>query len=367
MLCDLKSDTKDTVLSKFATENLIGPETTDGRFPVMSKPLFDKANQEMSDELYREYGVINKFFTRINDYAVFHVGTAMLADSVQKNPTPVGLPSMLQIKDAEFFLSEVEGELFHGSRFDFNSFDMSKIGTGQTSQDFGWGLYLTNKQVMGEFYGNMLSNTKSGIDKYNDIIKTHKQDIKDHLEKGNIIGAKRSIDRYIKQESTTSAEREELTQLGQALDRVQRFSYLYNVKYDLNSTELLNYTERPSTQEFERIKSGTDVPLDSNMTVSQIYNALAKKLGQKAASEYLLSRGFDGIKYPIGSKTTGEYNYVFFDTQKLTIVGKNLLNFEGVMNIDNAFNLTTVPQNINVVESPDLPSLIIPENFESQC
>ena len=95
MLCDLKSDTKDTVLSKFATENLIGPETTDGRFPVMSKPLFDKANQEMSDELYREYGIINKFFTRINDYAVFHVGTAMLADSVQKNPTSTTFPLIL--------------------------------------------------------------------------------------------------------------------------------------------------------------------------------------------------------------------------------------------------------------------------------
>lgn len=60
-----------------------------------------------------------------------------------------------------------------------------------------------------------------------------------------------------------------------------------------------------------------------------MYNLLASRLGKKEASQYLLSKGFDGIEYPISSKSInknldikGEKNYVFFDTNKLSIEDK---------------------------------------------
>jgi len=119
MICNIRSTAGETVLDKFTTENLVGSPTVDGAYPVMNTALFDQANQEMTEELYAEYGIINKFFTRTGNYAVFHSSTGMLVDHLEKNPTSTPFPSLLQVKGtvdrALSFLSTIdEGRLKNG-------------------------------------------------------------------------------------------------------------------------------------------------------------------------------------------------------------------------------------------------------------
>ena len=119
MICNIRSTAGETVLDKFTTENLIGSPTVEGAYPVMNTALFDQANQEMTEELFSEYGIINKFFTRTGNYAVFHSSTGMLVDHLEKNPTSTPFPSLLQVKGtvdrALSFLSTIdEGRLKNG-------------------------------------------------------------------------------------------------------------------------------------------------------------------------------------------------------------------------------------------------------------
>lgn len=123
MICNIQSTAGETVLHKFTTENLIGSPTPDGAYPVMNADLFDKANQEMTEELFSEYSIINKFFTRTGNYAVFHSSTGMLVDHLEKNsgkkPTSIKFPVQIQVKGSvdralSFLQSFDEGRLNDG-------------------------------------------------------------------------------------------------------------------------------------------------------------------------------------------------------------------------------------------------------------
>jgi len=84
-------------------------------------------------------------------------------------------------------------KLWHGSKHSFQKFDLNKIGTGQHSQDFGWGLYFTTKKETAEFYANEISNTKTPIEKYNENIIHDDPGLKGFLESNMISSAKRFI------------------------------------------------------------------------------------------------------------------------------------------------------------------------------
>jgi len=53
--------------------------------------------------------------------------------------------------------------LEHGTPFDFNKFDLEKIGTGEGNQAFGYGLYFTEDSNIAKSYANKLSEDKKGI------------------------------------------------------------------------------------------------------------------------------------------------------------------------------------------------------------
>jgi hypothetical protein len=78
-----------------------------------------------------------------------------------------------KVKNFKQFVNENVNDLttlYHGSKFLFNKFDMSRVNTGQHSQDFGYGLYFTSNKDTAKFYANELSNTKTPIEKYNDNV-----------------------------------------------------------------------------------------------------------------------------------------------------------------------------------------------------
>jgi hypothetical protein len=55
------------------------------------------------------------------------------------------------------------GPLYHGSPHRFDRFDISKIGTGEGAQAFGWGLYFAGGRGTGEFYKNKLSGRSESL------------------------------------------------------------------------------------------------------------------------------------------------------------------------------------------------------------
>lgn len=50
---------------------------------------------------------------------------------------------------------------YHGSPYDFDKFDLSKIGTGEGAQAYGHGLYFTEKEPIAEFYRDKLTNVSN--------------------------------------------------------------------------------------------------------------------------------------------------------------------------------------------------------------
>ncbi|MCA9506552.1 MAG: hypothetical protein KC616_25930, partial [Myxococcales bacterium] len=53
---------------------------------------------------------------------------------------------------------EFEQPAFHGTPHEFERFDITKIGTGEGAQAFGWGLYFSSSRGIAEYYREMLSN-----------------------------------------------------------------------------------------------------------------------------------------------------------------------------------------------------------------
>lgn len=83
---------------------------------------------------------------------------------------------------------------WHGTPHDFDTFDISRVGTGEGAQAYGWGLYFAGKKGVAEFYRDKLSDQR-GVPSYKGktIISRHsgrpmlinddwKQELKEVLE-----------------------------------------------------------------------------------------------------------------------------------------------------------------------------------------
>ena len=199
--------------------------------------------------------------------------------------------------------------LYHGSKHLFDVFDMSKINTGQRSQDFGYGLYFTSNKKTAEFYANEISNTRTPIEKYQKYVLTPTHDdniLIDYLKSNNIFGAKRIL---------SSIGDDEYQNLLLSLNDVERYGYVYTVQ--VNKPNFMSRNE---------------------------YIALKHQLSldDKAMNNVLLGRGYNGIEYPINSfgldKSTDygtEFNVVVIDDQILTITDREKVEFKGYLKLKN--------------------------------
>lgn len=202
--------------------------------------------------------------------------------------------------------------LYHGSKHLFNNFDITKINTGQHSQDFGYGLYFTSDKETAIFYANELSNTKSAIEKYNDLILTNTKNsiLFDYIENNRIISAKRVLGELIDQKIENV---EEWKNLLDALNLVQRYGYVYTVQINGgNFMERIDYTLLQKKTKFD----------DKKMNV------------------LLLKDGYNGIKYKIKSfgleknrNLDKEYNVVIIDDSIISIKKVEKFNFEGTLKL----------------------------------
>ena len=244
--------------------------------------------------------------------------------------------------------------LYHGTPHSFEKFDISKLGTGEGQQAFGHGLYFTNKKSIAEGYANNLSSkkkfwealmdgneislTKEDFDFINSELDSLgfdgsraemenlgnvKVDGKDEyspyvLEALAVLFGKNAKSVLKEDYGLSDSEVERMIQIKKKISDPQLYTISLHKGKSASEYDYLDWHGALSDKQKKKIG---DVSGNSG---EEVYKNLSKKLGgDKAASDYLLSKGIDGIVYKSERGTGGAdgkgRNYVVFDEKSIVI------------------------------------------------
>ena len=272
---------------------------------------------------------------------------------------------------------------YHGSGADFSEFDFDHMSEGAGSQFFGWGGYVSSSKKIGKDYAMLAKGDDKGLNfdikgnvpfyvedtlrhyiyKNQDIDKgldNAREDLKKTLE----TFPDNEIDEDVKELSKVLAKNND------DIVDIKNPSYLYEVNIpDDNGSNYLDWygkvTQKLKDKAFnalfdekknnyisvlkengftnkqvERAVSSLDEgeykkAFDKAETGEEFYNAVSNMIvksksesyDDKAASKFLSSLGFTGIKYPagtiLGGAEDGDTNYVIFNPEDMQIVDHN--------------------------------------------
>lgn len=202
--------------------------------------------------------------------------------------------------------------LYHGSPHKFDKFLMSKINTGQHSQDFGKGLYFTTDKETAMFYADELSHTETLMDKYNACVHSYDDPngiLTSYLNNNYKVSVKRLVNKFI---NDGVGNREEWVNFLKEIDSVRRYAYIYTVEI-----QNPNYISR---DEYIRIQK-TNGFSDDQM------------------NELLLSKGYNGIIYDMNTRKlskrdlSGEKNVVIIDENVINVIKCEKVSFDYIMKL----------------------------------
>lgn len=270
-----------------------------------------------------------------------------------------------------------EHRVWHGSGAEFEAFDHSHMGEGEGSQAFGWGTYVTSSKAIGRTYAVNSShlNTRKIESEIEKIYGIHNIGIKSvevksdgtikNIEISNNRDSIEEWQSYFSKHSnefgwpdvydfdlSKSAERDEFRHLvGLAIakkvgDRFangyeQRYLYAVEIPED-NGKNYLDWDSRVGVRVLNKVnrqlekqgKRPISPELDKRYKLldgNDLYRALSIRMpnddatfnDDKAASEFLYSLGFVGIKYKagrnFGGAKEGDTNYVIFNEKDAKI------------------------------------------------
>jgi len=269
--------------------------------------------------------------------------------------------------------------VFHGTPHDvIGSFSLNKIGSGEGSQVYGWGLYFAENQKVADSYRKNVTH-KDFINKVAEVYDEYSspEEADEALESAGLTANQMALVKALQKEGwwgydyPHQAVRAALTSAdvhehGEEVDRaLKNFGNLYEVEINADKENDFLDWDKPFNEQsnlvkevFEKIKkmeaNDTQVYKDlldthgeemANSFIPQIwkrlgnigtfstdgknyYKDLSIAMGhsEKAASEILLKFGIKGIRYlDQNSRGVGEgtYNYVIFDPSVIRIVSKN--------------------------------------------
>lgn len=284
-----------------------------------------------------------------------------------------------EIADAPKFSLKV----YHGSGADFTEFDFDHMGEGAGSQVFGWGGYVTSSKKIGKSYANLVDANAPHQDveyvgnnahEYTDVVaglfnggQRDYDDVKEFLQNGYNSDKDNARKKQMLEwfESTKPSD-------WKSVNDGKRNLYEVDIPED-NGSNYLEWEKKPSdevatkiieglygldaktlddmaskdivfrTLLYDYIKNadkGQMIPLlvkthaltrgttydNGNVEddIRFVYNRLSRWMGSpKAASQFLSSLGFTGIKYPAGTIMGGaeenDTNYVIFKPEDMKI------------------------------------------------
>ena len=222
---------------------------------------------------------------------------------IQEVEAPVEEVKPIEVeKQTEVVESGNDLILSHGTRHDFDKFQLEKIGTGEGAQAFGYGLYFTDGSKIAEGYAKKLSEDNTGL-VYSVKIKNGKL--------ANWAEWRRPLDENIESSFYNKLTKEEKAQYQNYVDN------------QFNSGKDKNYTG--SFGDLELSKEGfLEYPTFEKPSASgNLYQDLKAAFGQEKATEIFKRAGIDGIKYESQGGYGNENNYVVFNPESIEIIKKS--------------------------------------------
>ena len=260
---------------------------------------------------------------------------------------------------------ETELQAWHGSAADFDAFDLNFIGTGEGTQAYGYGIYVTGVKETGKMYGIIAAYANGNVHhtekfkapslrKYRRFVNVIKWCF------GKVNGSMKDkpemfIPYAIKLMSEKGATPEMIEALKNA-DSIPKFydllihfkdmatrsfnRYLYTIDIPDNGYLFWNDTNKELIMNlYEKFKENFDVShvnLKKVNTFGDLYSQLRgwdklkdekekTIISQKDLSLFLYKIGFNGIQVPTGQTHGGDgrgMNYVIFNDKDIKIEKK---------------------------------------------
>lgn len=269
-----------------------------------------------------------------------------------------------EIADAPKFSLKV----YHGSGADFTEFDFDHMGDGAGSQVFGWGGYVTSSKKIGKSYATLMDNDPSKA-----YYRIQRSNGTRFAKKYPTLESFLHGDKQIAMNDKFT-EQEKIDFYNEMKKLAEPYHNLYEVDIpEDNGSNYLEWEKKPSDEVATKIIEGLygldAKPLDDMASkdivfrtllydyiknadkeqmipilvkthaltrgttydngnveddIRFVYNRLSRWMGsQKAASQFLSSLGFTGIKYPAGTIMGGaeenDTNYVIFKPEDMRI------------------------------------------------
>jgi len=185
----------------------------------------------------------------------------------------------------------------HGSRHDFDQFDLGKIGTGEKNQVFGYGLYFTDVPGIANWYRNAGGHPRGKQGPiYETLVKSTKEDFLDHnvkiKDQPEIFKRMKALP-YFDDFKTFFAERRDINNKYLS---TPRFPVLEEAEGKIVLDELAN---------FQIVKDKTPKERSELMTIIGALRFVDKnnRRADEVAATDLWNVGIDGIKYKPGQLT----------------------------------------------------------------
>ena len=301
-------------------------------------------------------------------------------------------------------INEIKG--FHGTSYDFNRFNHKKyLDTGDGSQEFGWGTYVTdNKDIAGEYAERSKEANTGSYDKNNERITTERltsianetitndaiaQDVINSLRMimyttktidANTLESEKNkfISKYSEDSNEINSFFNNLSELNPHLSKAK--SYVYEVEIPENDgsnyiewfnpinnevkTKIVKGLNFLNTKYHNRFEGITEGIIEGTSNGKELYGRLVELLGSpKAASLFLLNMcNIDGIVYPIGTVFGFDgkegNNYVIFNASSVKINNK-IVSESKVMNLNEwkpSF-FDQLPEKIKLYHGTDIMAL----------
>lgn len=265
-------------------------------------------------------------------------GKASMAVAAEKGVT---LPGGDQIKGVPLFAIKA----FHGSPHDFDRFDVSKIGTGEGGQAFGFGLYFAESQGVARSYRDALGSQRmkdgTPFDERNPAhwaAEAINRAGDDRAKASQLLAAEMTPDMKIYE----GARYQRLLRAKGMIERGEQVpeigaGRMYEVRINADPEHFLDW-DKPLSQQSETVREAIEkvisvLPADrtydlNKMTAGQLLNMSSRGHVEEALREY----GVPGIRYKDGmSRGTdgGTTNFVIFDDKLIEITHKDGVPVKG--------------------------------------
>lgn len=248
--------------------------------------------------------------------------------------------------------------VYHGSPHKFDKFSSSFNKEGEGANEYGYGLYFTDKKEVAEYYADTLDKTlvvyiKGEKYKYqHDHLANCIRNIYRNVTKGKSFDVAKYLEIYdlkISKSPSDIKDAEYLETLKQEDIELKRNRNIYHVELhkgkkangyvyirwdkpiskkhksiidDIVYDNFGGGQTKSQSEKFHRIDK--EISRLSKYDFGSIYRFLSDEIGSdKELSEQLLKRGIDGIQVPVnytmGEPNETDFNYVVFDENAITI------------------------------------------------